>query len=231
MTSYITQNFPQYCIHLARPEPDVSWESYRCKERGFLIWLVKSQEFRNDPVCILKAALSFYKNKEAKKIGTAAVASESDKKELSSIVEKTGDLQLESTVSEPTEPTGPVKPKDTADINNKENSEFTGSDESQVAELVAQQLDLVRSNIRKCFQELQEVESLVNEIWALNKESKIPEQPKVSKESKLQEEALPVKTGGDWCVVDDEYSAVLKPNKPSGLLAKVKQQASKFGSL
>lgn len=183
MTDFISEKYPQYRIHLTRPEKDVSWESYRSSERGFLVWLVKSKEFRNDPVSILKSALLFYKQKELANKTSPPVLTPNVSAENLVVMEDVNPSVNNQTPAETSQPC---------------------DNESKVAALVAQQLDLVRSNLRKCFQDLQDVEALVNEIWTLTDKAN----PTLTESTKVV---------NDWCVVNESDSAGFKSEKPVGL--------------
>lgn len=210
LTTYIELNLPQYRIHVARPEHGVSWSAYRNKERGFLVWLVKSKEFQ-DPLSSLKSALLFYKAQEERK--------ERDKLALSSM-EDTKDVSADDMDDDKTIASTPI----------------SGADQEllDVPKLVAEQLQLVRNNIKKYYEEMEAIESLVNQIWTVDELA--PQQAA----SDLKKKDVPVQdsvedslvaTSSEWCVVDDaqfeDVSLLAKDqHKPkAGLLQKVSKMA------
>lgn len=261
---------------MARPEPGVSWESYRCKERGLLVWLVKSQEFRNDPVSILKAALSFYKEKEMKKLeSNRETTRENSSATLVSLGADAGSVGTSSGGEingnlgsfghegiDKHENQENCQNQDNCEKNeevlaaNSENKDFElvklhnnnntveETDEVKVAALVAQQLDVVRSNLQKCYQELQDVETLVGEIWALNINAPSLSKSSLSNVSSSETSSHTISSASekeefinknsstsDWFVVDNDKTDLETEKKSTGLLSTVRRHATKLGGL
>lgn len=210
LTNYIELNLPQYKIHIARPESGVSWSSYRNKERGFLVWLVKSKEFQ-DPLSSLKSALLFYKAQEERKLkenedlttAVAAAAIAADATSASVCIDTDKDSDDEKTIA-----STPITDLEQEMID--------------VPKIVAEQLTLVRNNIKKYYQEMEEIESLVNQIWNTG------DADSANKTEQNVEDSI-VNTGSEWCVVDDtQFKDVLNIKPKKGLLQKVSEKATKI---
>lgn len=262
LTSYIDQHLPQFKIHFARPEPGISWSAYRNKERGFLVWLVKSKDYQ-DPLFSLKSALQFYKAQEEQRKLKLLEESTADTLAEPIIPLSSEQIRPQFNVDDVSSPSAnkliddevtlagtPPSGEDSQSLNaDKNNSEH---DQLDLPKMVAEQLDVVRSNLKKYFQEMAEIEALVNDIWQVNdkvaisasKSSSSSSSDAISSDSIKPLSAVVINnpsedlfintnTANEWCVVDDDHFQDVplnSPQKPKGLLQKVQAKATKISS-
>lgn len=132
-----------------------------------MVWLVKSKEYQ-DPLSNLKASLKFYKAQEERKKKELEVSAASTTEDLSKDVAAS---EIESGEAPQLAVAGdgdhPSEESNTSD--NLVEPGFKEEDsEVDVPKMVAEQLELVRTNIKKYYEEMEEIEGLVNEIWTMN---------------------------------------------------------------
>lgn len=195
LTNYINTNLPQFRIHLCKPEPGVSWDSYKNRERGFCVWLVKSKDFK-DPMHSLKSALQFYKTRRELMQNSVEVVTEEDKtkEEQNEKVQKDEEEEEEENIKK-----------------DQDNEELS------ISQLMSQ-LQVVKSNLDNYYKEMAQIETLIRDLWpnpvpattGTSKDIEFNDGNEYAKEE--EEESATNKSieedNKDWCVVDDDIKGI-----------------------